>query len=152
MNERGVLLNRLPEDRSMKKKVYPLFYAEKKQRFARSVVSGGFIFLSGSSGRTIETGEVSSNTVAGQTRVALDKIRLALEEAGSALEHIVKITIYLRDMSDYQAMRDAEFGYYQEYCPSLVEDPPASTVVQVVSLPKPNMLVEFDAIAHFPDS
>ena len=136
----------------MKKKVYPLLYGGKKQRFARSVVSGGFIFLSGSSGRTIETGEVSSNDVAGQTRVALDKIRLALEEAGSGLDHIVKMTIYLREMSDYQAMRDAEFGYYQKYCPSLTEGPPASTVVQVVSLSKPNMLVEFDAIALLPNS
>jgi len=136
----------------MKKKVYPLFYGGKKQKFARSVVSGGFIFLSGSSGRTIETGEVSSKDVAGQTRVALDKIRLALEEAGSGLEHIVKMTIYLREMSDYQAMREAEFGYYKNHCPSLVEDPPASTVVQVVSLSKPNMLVEFDAIALLPDS
>ena len=136
----------------MKKKVYPLFYAGEKQKFARSVVSGGFIFLSGSSGRTIETGEVSSSNVTGQTRVALDKIRLALEEAGSGLEHIVKMTIYLREMSDYQAMRNAEFGYYQKYCPSLVEDPPASTVVQVVSLSKPSMLVEFDAIALLPNS
>ena len=55
-------------------------------------------------------------------------------------------------MTDYQAMRDAEFGYYQKYCPSLIEDPPASTVVQVVSLSKPNMLVEFDAIALLPNS
>jgi len=115
-------------------------------------VSGGFIFLSGSSGRTIETGEVSSDNVAEQTHVALDKIRLALEEAGSGLEHIVKMTIYLRNISDYQAMRDAEFQYYQNHCPSLAEDPPASTVVQVVSLSKPNMLVEFDAIALLPDS
>lgn len=151
MNELRALLNRLLEGRSMKKKVYSLFYAGKKQRFARSVVSGGFVFLSGSSGRTIETGEVSSHHVAGQTRVALEKIRLALEEAGSSLDHVVKMTIYLREMSDYQPMRDAEFGYYQEYCPALVEDPPASTVVQVVSLSKPSMLVEFDAIALLPD-
>jgi 2-iminobutanoate/2-iminopropanoate deaminase len=136
----------------MKKRVYPLFYAGKKQKFARSVVSGGFIFLSGSSGRTMETGEVSSNDVTGQTRVALEKIRLALEEAGSRLEQIVKMTIYLRDMSDYQAMRDAEFSFYQKYCPSLAEEPPASTVVQVVSLSKSNMLVEFDAIASVLDS
>jgi 2-iminobutanoate/2-iminopropanoate deaminase len=135
----------------MKKKVYPLHYAGKKQRFARSVVAGGFVFLSGSSGRTIETGEVSSNDVVEQTKVALDKIRLALEESGSGLEHIVKMTIYLRNMSDYEAMRDAEFQYYQKHCPALVEDPPASTVVQVVSLSKPNMLVEFDAIAVLPD-
>jgi 2-iminobutanoate/2-iminopropanoate deaminase len=136
----------------MKKKVHPLYYGGKKQRFARSVVSGGFIFLSGSSGRTIETGEVSSNNVTEQTKVALNKIKLALAEAGSGLEHIVKMTIYLRNMSDYQAMRDAEFQYYQNHSPSLVEDPPASTVVQVVSLSKPSMLVEFDAIAILPDA
>ena len=135
----------------MKKKVYPLFYAGKKQRFSRSVVAGGFIFLSGSSGRAIETGEVSSNDVAEQTRVALDKIWIGLEEAGSRLEHIVKMTIYLREMGNYQTMRDAEYNYYKKYCPSLTEDPPASTVVQVVSLSKPNMLVEFDAIAVLPD-
>ncbi|MEI9479829.1 MAG: RidA family protein [Deltaproteobacteria bacterium] len=136
----------------MKKKVHPLYYGGEKQRFARSVASGGFIFLSGSSGRTIETGEVSSNDVTEQTKVALDKIKLALAEAGSGLEHIVKMTIYLRNMSDYQAMRDAEFQYYKNHSPSLVEDPPASTVVQVVSLSKPSMLVEFDAIAILPDS
>jgi 2-iminobutanoate/2-iminopropanoate deaminase len=136
----------------VKKKTYPLSYGGKKQRFARSVVAGGFIFLSGSSGRTIETGEVSSNDVAEQTRVALDKIRLALKEAGSGLEQIVKMTIYLRNMSDYQAMRDAELQYYQSHSPPLVENPPASTVVQVVSLSKPNMLVEFDAIALLPEA
>ncbi len=134
-----------------KKKTYPLYYAGKKQRFPRSVVAGGFVFLSGSSGRTIETGEVSSNNIADQVRVALEKIRGGLEEAGSGLDHIVKITVYLRNMSDYQAMRDAELEYYREKAPSLVEDPPASTVVQVVSLSKPNMLVEFDAIALLPD-
>ena len=136
----------------MKKKTYPLYYEGKKQKFARSVVSGGFVFLSGSSGRTIETGEVSSSDVTEQTKVALDKIKLALAEAGSSMEHIVKVTIYLRNMSDYQAMKDAEFQYYQKHAPSLAEDPPASTVVQVVSLSKPSMLVEFDAIAILPDA
>lgn len=136
----------------MKKKTFPLSYAGKRQRFARSVVAGNLIFLSGSSGRTIETGEVSSNDVSEQTWVALEKVRFALEEAGSGLEHIVKMTIYLKNMSDYQAMRDAEFHYYQKYSPSLAQDPPASTVVQVVSLSKPNMLVEFDAIAILPES
>ena len=59
----------------MKKKVYPLYYGGKKQRFARSVVSGGGFY--GMSGRLIETGEVSSNDVTEQTKVALDKIKLA---------------------------------------------------------------------------
>jgi 2-iminobutanoate/2-iminopropanoate deaminase len=136
----------------LQKKTFPLSYAGKKQRFARSVAVGNLLFLSGSSGRTMETGEVSSNKVEDQTRVALDKVKSALEEAGSRLDQIVKITIYLRNMSDYQAMRDAEFQYYQDHCPALAEEPPASTVVQVVSLSKPNMLVEFDVVALLPES
>lgn len=68
------------------KKTYLLSYGGQKQRFARSVVAGDFVFLSGSSGRTMETGEVSSDDVGEQTRVALDKVRLALEEAGTSMK------------------------------------------------------------------
>jgi len=131
----------------MEKKVYPLYYAGKKQPFARSVVVGNLVFLSGSSGRTIETGEVSSNNVKEQMIVALDKIKGALEEVGSSMENIVKTVIYLKHVGDYQIMRDTEFEYYQKYAPRLVYEPPASTFVQPTSLARPNMLVEIDAIA-----
>ena len=59
----------------MEKKTYPQIYAGKKMRFARSVVVDDLVFLSGSSGRTIETGEVSSDKVNDQMVVALDKVR-----------------------------------------------------------------------------
>ena len=121
--------------------------AGKKQRFARSVVLGDIVFLSGSSGRTIETGEVSSDDVREQVRVALDKARGALEEAGSSMGNICKVTIFLKNMSDYEAVKQAEWDYWTQYAPELTEDPPASTAVQVVSLSKPNMLVEFDIVA-----
>ena len=129
------------------KKTFALKYKGVKQRFARSVVAGDFVFLSGSSGRTIETGEVSSDDVRAQTRVALDKIKMALEEAGSSLENIVKVVIYFRDIKDYEAVKETEFQYYREHAPSLADAPPASTVCQVVFLSKANMLVEFDIIA-----
>ena len=131
----------------MKKKTYPLVYAGKKQRFARSVVVGDLVFLSGSSGRTMGTGEVSSDNVKEQMIVALDKIRNALEEAGSSMDNIVKTVIYLKNVSDYQIMRDTEFEYYKKYAPGLVEEPPASTFMQPASLAKPNMLVEIDVVA-----
>lgn len=124
-----------------------LRYAGQKQRFARSVVAGGFVFLSGSSGRTLETGEVSSDDVRVQTSVALDKIRLALEEAGTPMENIVKVLIYFKDMKDYEAVKQTEFEYWVKHAPALALEPPASTICQVVSLSKPNMLVEFDIIA-----
>ena len=131
----------------MEKKTYPLVYAGKKQRFARSVVVGDLVFLSGSSGRTMETGEVSSDNVKEQMIVALDKIRSALEEAGSSMDNIVKTVIYLKNVSDYKTMRDTELEYYKKYAPSLVEEPPASTFIQPASLSKPNMLVEIDVVA-----
>ena len=127
---------------------YDLYYAGKKQRFARSVVVGDIVFLSGSSGRTIETGEVSSDDVREQVKVALDKIRGALEEAGSSMEKIAKVTIYLKDIKDYDKVKQAEWDYWTQYAPGLTEHPPASTCMQIVSLSKPNMLVEIDAVAQ----
>lgn len=131
----------------MKKRTYPLYYAGKKQRFARSVVVGDLVFVSGSSGRTMETGDVSSDNVKEQMIVALDKIRAALEEAGSSMENIVKTVIYLKRREDYDIMRATELEYYKKYAPGLVEEPPASTFIQPASLSRPNMLVEIDIIA-----
>ncbi len=130
-----------------KKKTHLLSYAGQKQRFSRSVVAGGFVFLSGSSGRTLETGEVSSDDDRDQTRVAMDKIRLALEEAGTTMENIVKVLIYFKDMADYEEVKQTEFEFWEKYAPGLAAEPPASTVCEVASLSKSNMLVEFDVTA-----
>ncbi|MBW1998458.1 MAG: RidA family protein [Deltaproteobacteria bacterium] len=132
---------------SRTKKTFPLEYGGKKQRFARSVVAGDFVFLSGCSGRTLETGEISSDDVREQVTVALDKVRLALEEAGSSMENIVKVVIYFRDMKDYEIVKETEMEYYRIHAPSLAKNPPASTVCQVVSLSRDDMLVEFDVTA-----
>ncbi|MBW2031598.1 MAG: RidA family protein [Deltaproteobacteria bacterium] len=129
------------------KKTFPLVYGGERQRFARSVVAGDFVLLSGCSGRTLETGEVSSEDVREQTKVALDKVRLALEEAGSSMENIVKVIIYFKDMKDYEIVKETELEYYKTHAPALTESPPASTVCQVVSLSKEDMLVEFDVTA-----
>jgi 2-iminobutanoate/2-iminopropanoate deaminase len=101
-------------------------------------------------GRTPETGDVSSDNVAEQVVVALDRVRKALEQTGSSMENIVKTVIYMKEIKDYQSLRDAEFEYYRKHCPSLVEEPPASTVVQVVSLARPRVLVEVDVVAFVP--
>jgi 2-iminobutanoate/2-iminopropanoate deaminase len=131
----------------MKRKVYPLVYGGKKQQFARSVVVGDIVFLSGSSGRTMETGDVSSDNLKEQMLVAWNKIKGALEEAGSSLENVVKTNIYLKNRGDYDLMRQTEREYWAKNAPALLEDPPASTFMQPVSLSRPNMLVEIEVIA-----
>lgn len=129
------------------KKTYPMIYGGIRQKFAQSVVVGDFVFLSGSSGRTAKDGEVSSIDPAEQVKVALTKIKNALEVAGSCMDNIVKVQILVKDMRDYDAIKQAEFDFYKEHAPGLYAEPPASTVWQVVSLSKPDMLVEFDMIA-----
>jgi 2-iminobutanoate/2-iminopropanoate deaminase len=135
----------------MKKKTHPLYYAGQQQHFARSVVVGDLVFLSGMSGRTMETGDVSSDDVKDQMLVALDKVRAALEEAGSSMEHTVKTVIYLKDVKDYDVMRATEWEYYKKYAPGLIEAPPASTFMQPASLSRANMLVEIDVVACLKD-
>jgi 2-iminobutanoate/2-iminopropanoate deaminase len=111
------------------------------------VVVGDLVFLSGMSGRTMETGDVASDDVREQMLVALDKVRAALEEAGSSMDHIVKTLIYLKDVKDYDLMRATEWDYYQKHAPGLIAEPPASTFVQPASLARANMLVEIDVVA-----
>jgi 2-iminobutanoate/2-iminopropanoate deaminase len=131
----------------MKKRTYPLVYAGQKQHFARSVVVGDLVFCSGMSGRTMETGDVSSDDFKEQMLVALDKVRATLEEAGSSMDHIVKTTIYVKDVANYQLMRDTEWEYWLKYAPGLIEEPPASTFVSPASLARSSMLVEIDVVA-----
>ena len=135
----------------MKKKTYPLYYGGQKQHFARSVVVGDIVFLSGMSGRTMETGDVSSDDVREQMLVALGKVRAALDEAGSSMDNIVKTTIYLKDVKNYQLMRDTEWEYWQKNAPGLIEEPPASTFVMPASLARSSMLVEIDVVACLKD-
>jgi 2-iminobutanoate/2-iminopropanoate deaminase len=130
----------------MKRKTVPCFVAGKQKPYANCVVIGETIYISGMNGRSSETGEAVSDTIEGQTWRALEQIDLAMKEAGSSLKNLVKMTAFLKDMKDYQGYRDTERKYFLEHAPELVEEPVASTVVQVASLPKPEFLIEIEAI------
>jgi len=107
---------------------------------------GKIIYISGMNGRSSETGEIVSNTIEGQTWRALEQIDSAMKDAGSSLKNLVKMTTFLKDIKDYQGYRDTERKYFGEHAPELLDQPVASTVVQVASLPKPDFLIEIEAI------
>lgn len=134
----------------MKKKMYPSTYPVKVP-FSRVAVVGDLVFVSGCSGQTLETFHVSSDDVVEQTEVALDKIRIALEEAGTTMDHIVKTTLYLTDMEDYDRAEEKRQEYYRKHAPQLIEEPPCDTLIGVAGLHEPDMLVEIEAIAVMPD-
>ena len=130
----------------MKKKTVPCFVAGKQKPYANCVTVGETIYISGMNGRSSETGEAVSDTIEGQTWRAFEQIDLAMKEAGSSLRNLVKLTTFLKDMKDYQGYRDTERRYFLEHASELVEEPVASTVVQVASLPKPEFLIEIEAV------
>jgi 2-iminobutanoate/2-iminopropanoate deaminase len=127
-----------------KKLAYPNVPAE-SPKFANSVVVGNLIFVSGCQGQNDEIVRVETDVFEEQMIVALDKVRRVMEEAGSSMNNIVKTMMLLKDVKDYPKMRKTELEYYQKYAPKLVEDPPASTFMEV-GLAKPEFLVEIDVV------
>jgi len=133
----------------MEKKSYPFFYGDVKQDWGKAVVVRGFAFLSGVSGREMQTGKAKALDVKAQTEVAWAKIKSILEEVGTSLDNIVKIFIYLRNAKDYDAYRAATCKFLEKECPDLLENPPAMTLVEA-GLYQEEMLVEIDITAVLP--
>ena len=140
-----------------KVKYYPFYIGGVKQvypnvhpgtpKYASAVVVGNLVFLSGMTAQDTKTGACLTDTISDQMVVCLDKVKAALEEAGSSMGNIVKTLILLKDVKDYQMMRKTELEYYQKHAPRLVEEPPASTFMQPAALARPEFLIEIDVIA-----
>jgi 2-iminobutanoate/2-iminopropanoate deaminase len=127
-------------------KTCPLYYGRVRQPHSKSVVVGNLIFLSGMTGANPGTGKIESENLEKQVVTALDKVRMAMEEAGSSMKNIVKITTYIKDVTDYPHMRKVESEYFQKHAPLLVEEPPACTLVQPRCMDDPKFLAGMDVI------
>jgi reactive intermediate/imine deaminase len=90
--------------------------------FSPAVRVGNLLFLSGQIGNRPGTTTLVPGGIAAETRQALENIRSVLEHAGSSLDQVVKCTVFLADIADYQAMN----AVYREYFPV---DPPARSTV-----------------------
>ena len=128
-----------------KKLAYP-HVAPEAPKFARSVVVGNLVFVSGCTGQDTLTGNPTPESFEEQMVSVLDKVKMAMEEVGSSMNNIVKTLMLLKNLDDYPRMRKTELEYYQKHAPFLVDNPPASTFMQVASLAKPEFLVEVDVI------
>jgi 2-iminobutanoate/2-iminopropanoate deaminase len=107
--------------------------------YAQAVRANGLVFLSGQIPLDPATGELIQGDVAAQTRRVLDNLKAVLEGAGTALDRVVKATIYLTDMADFAVVNQT----YAEYFPAAK---PARATVAVAGLPRGSK-VEIDMIA-----
>jgi enamine deaminase RidA (YjgF/YER057c/UK114 family) len=109
--------------------------------FCQAVVAGNTVYLRGQIGQDLETREsVGVGDVRAQTERAMANIAMLLEEAGSSLQDIVKIVVYLTDVRYREPV-------YQEMGRWLKGVFPVSTGIVVTALARPEWVVEIDATA-----
>jgi 2-iminobutanoate/2-iminopropanoate deaminase len=107
--------------------------------YSAGIRVGQFIFCSGQAGIVRATGELAPGGIEAETRQVLLNLKNVLESAGTDLNHVVKTTVFLRDMSDFARMN----AIYGEF---FTDKPPARSTVAVAGLPK-GATVEIEAIA-----
>jgi 2-iminobutanoate/2-iminopropanoate deaminase len=107
--------------------------------YSQAIRSGQFIFTAGQVALDPASGEIVGADVQAQTHRALQNLQAVLTSAGSSLANVVKTTVFLSSMSDFQAMNAVYATYFGQPAP-------ARSTVAVAELPR-KALVEIECIA-----
>lgn len=108
--------------------------------YSQAVVAGDLVFCSGQIPIDPATGDIVKGGIREQTERVLANLAAVLEAAGARLGDVVKTTVYLSDLADFQEMNAV-------YARSFAESAPARATVEVARLPK-DARVEIDCIAR----
>ncbi|MEA3364162.1 MAG: RidA family protein [Candidatus Hydrogenedentes bacterium] len=111
--------------------------------YSHAVAVGNLLFVSGQGPVAPDGSGLKKGSLEEEVRLALTNLKAILEDAGSGLEHVVKVNAYLSDMDNFDAFNEI----YKEYFPM---DPPARTCIQAGRLPF-DIKVEIEATAVIPD-
>ncbi len=126
----------------MKKEVVNIPGRKPVRHLSRAVKFGNLVFVAGTTGRDPVTNEMPAD-IKGQTAVALESIKAALEVAGASLQDVLRTTCYLADLAEKPGFDEVYMSYFQT-------DPPARACFQVGSLGA-GVKVEIETIAGIPD-
>ncbi|HUC53266.1 MAG TPA: RidA family protein [Candidatus Cybelea sp.] len=107
--------------------------------YSQAIRTNGFLYVSGQVALDPKTGEMAGADIRQQTEKTLENVKGILEAAGLNLHHVVKTTVFLKDMNDFAAMNEVYAKYFASASP-------ARSTVQVARLPK-DALVEIEVIA-----
>ena len=124
-----------------KQKLTPAGTARPSGPFSSGIKSGRFVFVAGQvavdeQGKTVGVGDIGQ-----QTRQVLKNVGKVLEAGGATFDDVLKVTVFVTDLSD--------LGALQAVRPEFFSEPyPASTLVKVAQLINPEWLVEIEAIAR----
>ena len=107
--------------------------------YSQAVVANSMVFCSGQIALDPATGRLLAGSVAEQTRLVLSNLSAVLRAAGSSLDHVVKTTVFLKDMDAFGEMNEV-------YASAFGDHRPARAAVEAARLPK-DVAVEIEAIA-----
>lgn len=111
--------------------------------YSQGVVAGGWLYIAGQIPIDPATGRLVEGSFEDKVRRVLENIRAIVEAAGGSLRDVVKVTVYLRDISLFDEFNRVYASYFSE-------EPPARVVVEVSNLPK-GVDLEVEAIAYLGD-
>jgi len=123
----------------LEKKVHNVDTLIKGGPYSHAVEAGGFLFVSGMVPIDIQKKLMITDDIKKATELVLSNVKVALESAGSSLDKVVKATVFLRDIADFNSMNEI----YKTFWP---ESPPARTCVAVKEVPG-NFPLEIEVIA-----
>ena len=106
--------------------------------YSQGVIVGDFVYTSGQIPLNPVTGELVTD-IKLATKQSMENIQAILEEAGTSLNNVVKTSIFLKDLNDFEAVNEVYGTYF-------IENKPARSCVQVAKLPK-DAVIEIEAIA-----
>jgi len=104
-----------------------------------AIVAGDFVFTSGAIGIDPKTGQMAGPGFEEQAEQVLVNLEAVLDAAGSNTSRVLKTTVFLSDMNDYQVMNEVYRRHFKQ-------DPPARSAIQVAKLPA-NAKIEIEAVA-----
>jgi 2-iminobutanoate/2-iminopropanoate deaminase len=108
--------------------------------FSQGIEMDGWVFTSGQLPIDPATGQLVTGDVQAQTRQVIANLKAILKQAGASLEDVVKATVFITDMRDFESVNRV----YAEFFP---KDPPARSCIEVPALAK-GAQVEIEAIAR----
>ena len=108
--------------------------------YSQAIVSGGFVFVSGQLSLRPDHAEIVGETIQEQTEQVFANLGAILEAAGSGLDKLVKTTVYLVDLNEFQGMNEV-------YARNVGDRPPARATIEISALPA-GAKVEIEAIAE----
>ena len=89
-----------------------------KGHYSPAVVHNGLVYVSGQLPRNAETGEVETGSIEAQTELALRNVEQILHAAGSDLNHVLQMTIYISDMELWDRVNEVYARILGEHCPA----------------------------------